>query len=446
MLVGPPGIGKSMLAQALAHNLGMPDTQVSVLNNPGASHRPLIEVLNRKEVELESSGEGHGSGSSVSPFEIPSFVSERLGYRCSNCGTLSPPDSISCFKCGVNKYSRVKNNRRRSPFTDVMTDVFEVQTGESETEVQTTRIGLNGREEAVIYQRIDEDRVRVLSQSDLEGLQKINEKKQRNIIIPLDRNIFIHATGSSETELLGDVRHDPYGSHPEIGTPSYLRVVPGAVHEAHEGVLFIDELPHMMHLQNYILTARQEKKFPITGRNPHSAGASVKVIDVPCDFLFVGACNISDVSDILPPLRSRIIGNGYEILLNTSMPDTNENRDEMLRFIAQEIIFDGRIPHASKEVVSMIIKEAKRRALRIDDERNAMSLRLRDLGGIIRMAGDLAVIEENALIEARHVKKSLKDVKSIEHQLEERYGSMWKGMSKDNSFRSEQDMAGRSYG
>jgi lon-related putative ATP-dependent protease len=190
----------------------------------------------------------------------------------------------------------------------------------------------------------------------------------------------------------------------------------------------------------------QEKKFPITGRNPQSAGASVKVEGVPCDFLFVGACNISDVGRILPPLRSRIIGNGYEILLDTTMEDTPESRDRMLQFIAQEIVTDGRIPPATTEVVVEVIEEAKRRAALIDGAKNALSLRLRDLGGVVRMAGDLAVVEGSQFIEGRHVRRSLKESKPIEHQLQERYGSVWSGLDKDNAIVMDKNKADRSYG
>ena len=72
----------------------------------------------------------------------------------------------------------------------------------------------------------------------------------------------------AKQELLGDVRHDPYGGHPDLGTQPYERVVPGAIHEAHEGVLFIDEIVHIAPLQRYILSAMQDKVFPIVGRNP----------------------------------------------------------------------------------------------------------------------------------------------------------------------------------
>jgi len=212
-----------------------------------------------------------------------------------------------------------------------------------------------------------------------------------------------------------------------------LRVVPGAVHEAHEGVLFIDELPHLGSLQNFILTAMQERKFPIVGRNPQSAGASVKVEDVPCDFLFVGACNIREIKEILPPLRSRIVGNGCEILLQASIPDTDENRLKIVRFIAQEIEKDGRIPHATYEAVKRIIEEAKHMAVMLDDVRDGLTLRLRDLGGVLRMAGDYAVHDGSSLIELKHVEKGIKESRSIEHQLKERYGSYWDAMRRDEN-------------
>ncbi len=157
----------------------------------------------------------------------------------------------------------------------------------------------------MVFERCGE-MIRVLDQSALEKRRELEKVSPRKVLVPLDRNPFVLATGSSETELLGDVRHDPYGGHPQLGTQPYERVVPGAIHEAHEGVLFLDELPHLGHMQRFILTAMQEKRFPISGRNPQSAGASVKVDDVPCDFIFVGACNIQDLEQVLSPLRSRI--------------------------------------------------------------------------------------------------------------------------------------------
>lgn len=432
LVVGPPGIGKSMLAKTLADQIPRPNEQVNIIHSPKDPHRPYVEILNRKALEKEKESLSNGCGRIVSSREVPGFVTERLGFRCSMCGVLSSAKEETCPSCGTNKYRRTLQDRKKSPFGDVITEIFEFCVGEPESEIQTTQTNKEGEEELVVYQRLSDGNIRILNQQDMLSLQKRQDRRRKNVLIPLNRKTFIHATGASETELLGDVRHDPYGGHPDIGTPAYLRVVQGAIHEAHEGVLFIDELPHLEHLQNFILTAMQDKVFPIVGRNPQSAGASVKVVDVPCDFLFVGACNIRDIEKILPPLRSRILGNGYEILLETTMPDTPENRKRIYQFVAQEIESDGRIPHATSDAVKEIIEEAVKRANDVDNVRNALTLRLRDLGGVVRVGGDFAIHEGSEFIEREHIKRSVVESRAIEHQLRDRYGSLWKAYEKDD--------------
>lgn len=430
LLVGPPGIGKSMLAQALALQLPTPMEEIRVLNNPENPERPIVKIVKRDEIDKKAE-DNVLTGNIVKAVEIPSFVAEQLGFRCQNCGVISKAGDNICPSCGTNKYSRGGFSQYHSPFGDIVTEVFEIGANRPEREVHTTKVDERGKENIIIYRRIDDERVCVLSQDALNKVRKERVRRQMKILVSINRIPFVHATGASETELLGDVKHDPYGSHPEIGTPAYQRVIPGAIHEAHEGVLFIDELPGMEYLQNFILTAMQEKKFSIMGRNPHSAGASVKVSGVPCDFIFVGACNISDISKILPPLRSRITGCGYEILLETTMSDNEKNRMALAQFVAQEIEVDGRIPHVSRDALREIIKVSRERAHRIDNVRGALTLRLRDLGGLIRWAGDLAIIEDSELIREHHIKKGLSEAKPIEHQLQERYGSVWDGMQRD---------------
>src|SRR6185295_934083 len=149
------------------------------------------------------------------------------------------------------------------------------------------------------------------------------------------------------------------------------------------------------------------KRFPIAGRHPQSAGASTRVDDVPCNFVLVGACNIQDLPSILSPLRSRIAGEGYEVLVETTMPDTPENRARLALFVTQEVTMDRRIPHASREAVDAVVNEARRRAKDLDGKEKMLTLRLRELGGVIRAAGDLAVFEEASVIEAKHIAEAV---------------------------------------
>ena len=228
---------------------------------------------------------------------------------------------------------------------------------------------------------------------------------------------FVDATGAKEGALLGDVQHDPFQSG-GLGTPAHERVVLGDIHKATGGVLFIDEIANLSpETQIQLLTAMQEKKLSITGRSERSAGAMVKTNPVPCDFILVGAGNPNTLSEMSPALRSRIRGYGYEIYMNETMPDTVENRDKIARFVAQEISKDTKIPPFSKDAVIEIVNEARRKSNR----KESLTLKLRELGGIIRVAGDLAVENKHSVVTRDDVIKSKGYAGSFEQQIASRY-------------------------
>jgi ATP-dependent Lon protease len=228
---------------------------------------------------------------------------------------------------------------------------------------------------------------------------------------------FIDATGAHAGALLGDVLHDPLQSG-GLGTPAYERLIPGMIHRANGGVLFIDEMAILsVRSQQELLTAMQEKKYPITGQSERSSGAMTRSEPVPTDFILVAAGNTETVKLMHPALRSRIRGYGYETYMNNDMDDTEENRDKLAIFVAQEVVKDSKIPHFSKEAVEEIIQEARRRA----GTSGKLTLHLRDLGGLVRAAGDLAKEESALLVTRDHVFKAKVLARTLEQQIADKY-------------------------
>lgn len=199
-----------------------------------------------------------------------------------------------------------------------------------------------------------------------------------------------------------------------LGTPPHLRVEPGMVHRVNGGVLFLDEISTLSpKSQQELLTAMQEKKYSITGQSELSSGAMTRTDAVPCDFVLVAAGNYEDLRRVHPALRSRIRGYGYEIYMNLDMDDNEQNRAKIVQFIAQEVKKDGKIPHFSQEAVEEIIFEARRRSGR----KHKLTLKLRDLGGLIRAAGDISKEKSHSSVEAADVYEAKMSARTLEQQM-----------------------------
>jgi len=228
---------------------------------------------------------------------------------------------------------------------------------------------------------------------------------------------FEDATGAHAGALLGDVRHDPFQSG-GMETPSHDRVEPGAIHKANKGVLFVDEINTLdIRSQQKLMTAIQEGEFGITGQSERSSGAMVQTEPVPTDFIMIAAGNLDAMENMHPALRSRIKGYGYEVYMDDTIEDSAEMRRKYTRFVAQEVENDGRLPHFTEEAVEELILEARRRAGR----KGHLTLKFRDLGGLVRVAGDIARAEDKDRTTRADVLQAKRRSRSIEQQLADNY-------------------------
>ena len=220
----------------------------------------------------------------------------------------------------------------------------------------------------------------------------------------------VRASAYNITKLLGDIKHCPLGGKPPLGTPPHKRIILGAVHEAHKGILYVDEIKTMPpEVQDYILTALQDKRLAISGRNPNSSGATVETNPIPCDFTLIMSGNMDDVNNLRAPLLDRI---DYKIVLKNKMENTQENRDKLLQFIVQEIRNNNLNP-MTYEACCEIVKIAQLLA----GSRDKLTLRLRRLSNIIKMANDIAMGKDiKNMVEEMYAEEKDKDAKNKDNE------------------------------
>ncbi|MBT6044610.1 ATP-dependent protease LonB [Candidatus Woesearchaeota archaeon] len=368
LLIGEPGTGKSLTGQALAELIpkGELDDILS-FDNPSDEHSPIIRIFPRGE------GKTH-----VNKFKIESlkqFKGQMIFFYILIAISIFSPWWV------------------RKQYGDIMAAASLIS---SMMFIAIFILFLN-----------------------------LNKKTRKGIKVPKmlidnsrkEKAPFIDATGSHAGALLGDVLHDPLQSG-GLGTPAYERLVPGMIHKANKGVLFIDEVGNMdPATQQEILTCMQERKYPITGQSERSSGAMVRSEEAPTDFILVAAGTPDTIKRMNPALRSRIRGYGYEINMNHSMDDTIENQYKLAVFIAQEVKKDKKIPHFTKDAVEAIIQEARIRS----GTSKKLTLRLRELGGLVRAAGDLALEQDSKYVQSKHVINAKKFARTLEQQIVDKY-------------------------
>jgi Lon-like ATP-dependent protease len=366
LLVGAPGTGKSLMAQAMAELLPLSELEdLLIMPNPEDDNIPKVKIV--------KAGEGRKI-----------IAQERL----KGLGGMKNSNILMFILMAVSTFFLLTAGR--AYFSDVIVAAMLIGTLVVVAAFSfASQLG----------------RARMTDSVEAYKLLVDNTGKKK---AP-----FIEATGAKAGALLGDVKHDPFQSG-GLGTPPHLRVDAGFVHKANKGVLFIDEVSTLSaRAQQELLTAMQEKKYSITGQSELSSGALVRTEPVPCDFLLVAAGNYQDIRKMHPALRSRIRGYGYEVFMEDSIDDSEENRKLFVQFIAQEVKKDGKIPHFDNGAIDEILKEARKRSGR----KRRLTLKLRELGGLIRTAGDIAKGENAAFTTREHVLKGKGIAKTLEQQM-----------------------------
>lgn len=370
LLIGEPGTGKSMLGLALAELLPKEKlVDIVSFHNPNDDNQPLIRVLPAgKGRELVSRSRMSGAGFFNSQTFILFFIVLIVGifqYRWWKSGEIS----------------------------DVIYAALLLGS-----------IGFMGI---------------ILLGMNLGGRMREKTKAPKVIVDNYGRKTapFYDATGAHAGALLGDVLHDPFQSG-GLGTPSHERVVAGMIHKAHLGVLFVDEIATLQsHTQQELLTALQEGKYSITGQSERSAGAMVRTEPVPCNFILIAAGNTDTIKRMHPALRSRIRGYGYDVYMNDTMLDTAQNRDKIAVFVAQEIKKDGKIPPFDRSAVLEMVNISRKMANR----KGHLTLRFRELGGLVRAAGDIAREQGASVVKIAHIDEAKKIARTLEQQIADKF-------------------------
>jgi Lon-like ATP-dependent protease len=226
---------------------------------------------------------------------------------------------------------------------------------------------------------------------------------------------FIDASGQSGAALLGDIKWDALQTRAAGGEPPHTRAKAGAIHRAHQGVLFYDEMNQISEEDiPDLLTVLEEGMYPITSRSKGRTSTSalnVATEPLPCTFFFMGCGNEDALQRMHPALRQRFQGYGSDVWMTNYVANTAANRRRIVKFIVNETDRLGLLPF-SREAAIEVVEECRRRAV----FRNKLTVQLRPILAVLSKASEWARLKGRSVVTLTDVAKGIDKAISVELQ------------------------------
>jgi Lon-like ATP-dependent protease len=281
-----------------------------------------------------------------------------------------------------------------------------------------------------------------------------------------DKDLMARISEPDARNMKGGFRHDPYQSG-NLETPCHKRAYLGA--HAKSPIIYIDELKTLIKVgyMAELLEIMQNKQYILEGgRNTGSGAADRSETHLRADNIMVACCNHDTLQHLQEEgegaFLSRIEDKGEIIQMESAVPETAENIRQVAQYVKQEIINLGQefkeswgevianegyesVKQRSETIFGKALpadfmlqeREICRRAvleiikeLRCRASDGKLSSILRPINGIIKSAEFEAIFENAPQVEARHIRKALKEHLSLEGGLSKEFSEHKKYLKK----------------
>ena len=377
LMIGDPGVGKSLFAKCIAQNLPKIDIEgVRIFRNSENPINPILEYYS-EEKEI---------------FENPFILKKKKGKQKESLEELEKSRvtlqqfflifGIIGFGTGLYLESSLLVF-----FSFLFFQIFLFYyIGENKINKITSFSLLRFVDEFTKREKLGEE---------IKKPYVVLRKPEKQGFVP-----FVRAVSNSRT-LMGYVQHDPWGG--EYTRKYHERVILGSIHKAHQGFLYFDEIGTLSYgLQVRLLEVIEDKYSSITG---YGTSAGVVVSKVKADFAVIFSGNLETTERLHIALRSRIKKEGYEIFMNKEIKDTHENRLQFLNFLRNELFLynlkNKKNLSFSKDFLVSIFYVAKE----MSSDRNQISLRLREVSGYILSSIETCITAEEKEVTSEHLLK-----------------------------------------